>query len=361
MRNIISYFRKNKHRLATVALIFGFLVDIVTFRNLNLTYSLIILGAHLFIVASTIIILSLSHSGDEKGFFTTVRSWLPVLQQYSMGNLLSAFLILYSASSSLIASWPFLILVAVAAIGNETLKLQKYRLPFQTSLLFLNVLLYSALLVPILLGSITITAFVLSAVAAAFVFALFRRLLWLVSRSAFTERKRSINRGALAVLVAMVVMYATSVIPPIPLTIKNVDFYYLVERSGATYFAVDDNRGFFERFFDLDGKTLYLTAGEPAYIYTAVFAPAQIDTNIVHVWEYYDETHNQWIPRNRVSYPIVGGRKEGYRGFSFTENPREGRWRVSVENTRGQVLGRSYLTVEKVTEARIRDAFAIDE
>ena len=359
MRKLFLYFKNNKHRLATVALVFGFLVDIITFRNLDLTYALIILGAHLFIVASTIIILSLPYTEKEGSIFGSVRGWIPVLQQYSMGNLLSAFLVLYSASSSLIASWPFLALVAIAAIGNETLKLQKYRLPFQTSLFFLNVILYTALLLPVMLGSISVTAFLLSAVVAAFVFMLFRRALWLVSRKAFSERKRSINVGAVGMLIAVVVLYSTSLIPPIPLTLKHADFYYLVERSGSTYFAVDEDRGFFKRFFAIEGKTLRLTPGERAYVYTAVSAPARIDTNIVHVWEYYDETLKKWVQGNKVSYAITGGRKEGYRGFSLTENPTEGRWRVSVENTRGQVLGRSYVQIEKVEFSGIRTAFPL--
>ena len=348
MRNIINYFRNNKHRLATVALLFGFLVDIVTFRTLDLNYALIILGVHLFIVAFTIIILSVPRNLEERGFFAGVISWLPVLQQYSMGNLLSAFLVLYSASGSLIASWPFLLLVAIAAIGNETLKLQKYRLPFQTSLLFLNVLLYSALLVPIVLGSITVVSFFLSAVAAIFVFSIFRRLLWLVARNTFSERRRSINRGALFMVTAVVVLYVTSIIPPIPLTLKAADFYYLVKRTDATYIAVDDERGFFERFFDVGGKTLTLASGEPAYVYTAVFAPARIDTSVVHVWERYDETTEGWFAQNTVSYPITGGRRDGFRGFSFTTSPTAGQWRVSVENARGQVLGRRYLAIEIV-------------
>jgi len=41
------------------------------------------------------------------------------LYQYSTGALLSGFLILYAASGSLAASWPFFILVAIAAIWNE--------------------------------------------------------------------------------------------------------------------------------------------------------------------------------------------------------------------------------------------------
>jgi len=374
MKNIITYFRAHKHRLATVALVFGFLVDIITFRNLNLTYALIILGAHLFIVALSILILSIPFEeresffitkrarkmGDvrrhpfpnkrrEQTLFTRIRSWIPVVQQYSMGNLLSAFLVLYSASGSFAASWPFLALVAVAAVGNEAFRLQKYRLPFQMSLFFLNLILFFALLWPVVFRSISTATFLMGLAVAAVVFGLVRRALWLVAKNAFNENKKRINRWAFGMLAAIVALYFTNLIPPIPLTIKEIGFYHSVARVGDAYVATDEKRGFFEEYFSLTGETLFLHRGAPAYVYTSIFAPARLGTDIAHRWEYWDEGRSVWVMKNVVDFPIVGGRSRGYRGYSLTENPEPGRWRVSVETSDGRVLGRSYLLVRRAT------------
>jgi len=349
MKKFFGLLGRNKHRLATCALAFGFLVDIVTFRNLNLNYALILLGAHLFIVAFSILVLSIPLKSDVDSFVARVRSWIPVAQQYSMGNLLSAFLILYSASGSLAASWPFFVLVAVAAVGNETLKLQKYRLPFQTSLFCLNLVLFSALLWPVLFRSISTATFLVSVLVAFFVFALFRRTLWLVARAAFSASKKNINRGAFSVLVVVVLLYFTNIIPPIPLTLSTIDFYYSVARSGDSYIARDEMRSFVDRFLSFTPRTLVLSSGAPAYVFTAISAPAKLDTTIVHRWQYFNENTHSWVTKNSVEFPIVGGRQGGYRAFSLSESPAAGRWRVSVETTSGKILGRSYMTVEHST------------
>ncbi|MFQ5540704.1 MAG: DUF2914 domain-containing protein [Candidatus Paceibacteria bacterium] len=346
LRNIISYFRRNKHRLATVALIFGFLVDIVTFRNINLSLALTLLAAHLFIVAFTILVLAIPFE-ERESFFGKIRAWLPVLQQYSMGNLLSAFLVLYSASGSLQASWPFYVLVATAAVGNETLKLQKYRLPFHTTLLFLNLTLFFALLFPIVLRSISALSFVVALATAAVIFIALRRLLALIAPRVFSENRRRITRGAALVLVTITALYFTNLIPPIPLTLKDAAFYHTVMRTSDAYIAEDESRVFFERYLSLSGTRLTLARGERAYAYTAVFAPAALDAEVVHRWQVWNEARRVWTTRHTVQFPITGGRQGGYRGFSFTENPAPGRWRLSVETEDGRVIGRAYLVVER--------------
>ena len=346
IREIISYFRTHKHRLATVALVFGFLVDIVTFRTLNLTYALILLGVHLFIVAAATLLLSAPPKEESTSVSLKLRPWIEVAQQYSTGNLLSAFLILYASSGSLAASWPFLFLVAAAAVGNEALKLDRYRLLFQTTLLFLNILLYFALLLPVLLSSISSVTFFLSVAIAALIFNAYYLLLKLVAKENFTKSARSVRRAATGVFIALGILYVTNIIPPIPLSLKTVSFYHGVERFGAHYLAIDERR-FLGGFFNLFGTTLRLGIGEDAYVYTAVFAPARLGTDVVHRWEHYDESRGKWVTQNQVPFPILGGRAEGYRGYSLTEDPVPGKWRVSVETTRGQIIGRSYVTIAR--------------
>lgn len=350
MNTFTALLAKNRHRLPTLALIIGFFVDIITFRTLNLVYAQMLLGVHLFIVAVSTIILALPIRGSTS-FTRTVKAWVPVAQQYSLGNLLSAFLILYSASGSLAASWPFFALLAIAIVGNETLHTQKRRLPFTTSLLFLNLLLFSALAFPMVVGSISIATFLVSTVLATIVFQLFRFALRFAAREAFMKNRHAINRSATGVLVLVVALYFTNLIPPIPLSLKHAEFYHRVERAGDTYYVTDEVRSLFEKFFDLFGTELRLVEGADAYVFTAVFAPARIDTDVVHRWERRDDESGQWVSEHVTRFPIVGGRSDGYRGFSATQSPEPGAWRVSVETSRGQVIGRSYLTISRVGNA----------
>lgn len=349
MKTFINGIQKYKHRLATVALVFGFLVDIVTFRTIDLSWSQTILAVHLVIVAVSILILA-RPAGEKENWFSALRSWVPIAHQYSTGALLSAFLVLYSASGSLVQSWPFFALVAIAAIGNETLKLQKFRLPFQTSLFFLNLLLFFALATPIALNAIGAWTFLVGIVVAALAFSIFSRVGRLFARYAFRTHMISIRLGWTAVLGLMVFLYFTNLIPPIPLSLKEVSAHYEVSRLGNEYIALSESRQWFERFLDVDGETLHLTPGAPAYVFTAIFAPADFSENIVHRWQYFNEETEVWETKNTVRFPIVGGRRGGYRGYSFTENPTSGKWRVSVETVRGQVVGRTYINIERATE-----------
>lgn len=346
MKTFFDFLSKHKRTVATLALLVGFIVDIITFRNLDLALSQIILAGHLLIVAGSIFILS-TLKEEETGFFGFIRSWLPVALQYSTGNLLSAFLVLYSGSGSLVQSWPFFALVAVAAIGNEELKLDTYLLPFRTTLLFLNLLLFFALAVPMFVKSIGVVTFILSVIAASAVFFAYAYLGRFLVPKVFKESFGRIQKSALAVLGIFLILYFTNLIPPIPLSIKAIDFYHDVYKTETTYVGVDEQRLAYERFFSLAGVTLHLSSGSPAFVYTAVFAPAQLNTSIVHQWQYFDESSGEWLTKNEVSFPITGGRNGGYRGYSFTENPVEGKWRVLVKTARGQVVGRAYVTIER--------------
>ena len=87
---------------------------------------------------------------------------------------------------------------------------------------------------------------------------------------------------------------------------------------------------------------------EKIYLYTAIFAPAKLQTTIVHHWQYYDAGQKEWVDRGELPFTINGGRQQGYKGYSWQSNLAAGKWRVYVENQRGQVLGKVRFTVEKV-------------
>lgn len=81
------------------------------------------------------------------------------------------------------------------------------------------------------------------------------------------------------------------------------------------------------------------------YIYSAVFAPTDLNTQIFHRWQYFDEIKKKWIIQNDIPFPITGGRDEGYRGYSFKDGIFPGEWRVDVVTARGQIVGRINVTV----------------
>jgi hypothetical protein len=81
-------------------------------------------------------------------------------------------------------------------------------------------------------------------------------------------------------------------------------------------------------------------AGNPIFVYSAVFSPSKLNLPIVHEWQYQDPKLG-WVTINRVPLTVVGGRDAGFRTYSEkTVGLVPGHWRVNVLTTRGQVIGR---------------------
>ncbi len=352
MKSFFELLAQNKRHLATAAFVVGFFVDAFTFGNLNLNITLILLSAYLVVASGTLLLSRVPprEAGKTPPFLKSLIPWLPVVHQYAIGALLSPFLVLYYASGSFSASWPFLAVVALAAVGNETVRLERHRLPFQTTLLFLNLILFAALAAPIFMRETGIVSFMIALGGAAGVFFLFVLIGSLVAPRDFAASARLIRAGAAALVGMMLLLYITHLIPPIPLSAKAAGFYHSVQKIGDTYVVTDEIRPWYERFLDVDGIRLRLAPGEAAYFYGSVFAPARLTTDIVHRWQEFDEKTGEWVTRSTVRFDIIGGRPEGYRGHSLIQNPAPGRWRVSVETAEGAVIARASLRVERVPE-----------
>jgi hypothetical protein len=350
VRTTFSFIARHRRVLSTLSTVAGFLFHVFLFQAIDLPVIEAILAAHLAIVSGAALIGALPAAGERTAsLFMRVRALAPLLYQYSTGALLSGFLILYAASGSLVASWPFLALVLVAAVGNEATRLEQNLVPFQTTLFALNLVLFACLLSPIVLGDIGQEPFLVGVAVALTVYILFSFAGWILARRAFRESVTARSSGAVAVFGLIVIFYFIHVIPPIPLAAKEIDFYHAVAHSGGAYIVLDEPRAPFERFFDFPGVTLHLAEGEPVYVYTAIFAPAHLGTTVVHRWERYDAASHTWATDHTVSFPISGGRQGGYRGYSLDVDPAPGLWRVSVETAAGAIIGRGYLTIVRVS------------
>jgi hypothetical protein len=53
----------------------------------------------------------------------------------------------------------------------------------------------------------------------------------------------------------------------------------------------------------------------------------------------YDQAAGEWKDVQTVPFPIRGGRRDGYRGYTFKTDAKPGRWRVVAESERGATIG----------------------
>lgn len=344
LKHTVSHARK--HWL-TVAFLLGFVVDNLTLNRVDQKLDNAILASY---VVLAMLGMAALYAGiaerysDRMNFF--LRDKAPFLIQYAFGGLLSGMLIFYGRSGAWYESWPFLLVILFVIYGNETIKNREQRLVFNLSMFFIGLFAYVVLIVPVILGKMGDLIFVGSGLIALIIMYAFVRLLEWVIPNFVSMRKRIIVFVVGLLYVGFNILYFTNVIPPIPLSLKDIGIYHSVIRfENDTYQLKYEKPAWWEFYRDSD-KVFHPSQGDNVYCFASVFAPTRLNTEIYHRWEYYDESTGVWLEHGRYTYKIIGGRGGGFRGYTQIGNFREGNWRCTVETERGQSLGRATFRVE---------------
>jgi len=255
--------------------------------------------------------------------------------------------VFYGRSAVIAASWPFLIVLAAMLVGNEVFRKYHSRLAFTCTLLFLALFSYAIFVVPVVTRSMGRRTFLLSGSLAVVAFVVILGVLSAIGPQRMRKAWRGIIGGALGVYACLNLFYFTNVLPPLPLALSNAGVFHGVDRSGPVWQGTAEPSAWYGSTWI--NPVLHVTRGEPLYLYSAVFAPIQLKTDIVHVWQRYDDAASAWHTEAKVTFPIMGGRDGGYRGISSKAAPRPGRWRVDIETPDGLVIGRVGFSVASVS------------
>jgi hypothetical protein len=161
-------------------------------------------------------------------------------------------------------------------------------------------------------------------------------------------------RAVASIYLLINLLYFLNAIPPLPLALKDAGVFHAVTRTGDAYTVSYEPVEWYEAY--LRYKTIFhRMPDEPVYVYTAVFAPTGISTGLVHEWQQYDEGQGRWITRDRISFPITGGRAGGYRGYTIRRDIEDGSWRVNVLTDFNRLIGRVTFRVVTVSEPPVRE------
>lgn len=344
-----NYISKNERTVSSAALLGGFILDSITLQRIDLLYENLVMIFYIVVAGGGIIVLNLYEAKKIKGdFFLKMYRVMPIAVQFAIGGLFSGFLVFYFRSASLISAWPFVLLLLGLLFGNELFKKYYERTVFNITVYFFCIFLYFIFAVPTFLGRMGDDVFLLSGGISLIIIALFIGLLYWLVPSSIKLTKKLIIAGVLGIFVFINILYFANIIPPIPLALKDIGVYHSVQRTLGGYSIVDekDNRSFWHYF---QPKRMHISEGERLYVYSAVFAPTALSTNIVHRWQHYNEKEKAWKTIMQSSFPINGGRDGGYRGYSWKAGLLPGQWRVRVETPRGQLIGRTTFMVEHVS------------
>ena len=348
MQAWLAWIPRYERQLSATGMLAGFVTDNLMFRRIDLPNTQVIFIVYLAVTAVSILILHIinAHSDPQEprpGW----QSWLPFASQFALGGLWSGFLIFYTRSAVLIASWPFLLVLAAIFIGNEIFKHYHSRLAFTAVLFFFALFSYAIVTVPILTHTIGVFTFLFSGLVAIAVFVLFLMVLARLGRASFVASKWQIALGSAGVYALINLFWFTGVLPPLPIALARSGVYNIVKHVGDHYIGTAEPQAWYAGAFA--PPVLHVAPGEPVYVYSAVFAPVSFTARIVHSWQLYNPKRKRWVPVSVVSYSINGGRDGGYRGYTIKRHPQGGDWRVDISTGDGHLLGRVRFKVDPAT------------
>ncbi len=332
--------KKHEPLLLPALLVFGFIADVVTFRTLSPQTTFIVTGiyaalAGLAIVFSNIYDVRPDHL--KHPILNYLRLSTTFVIQFTFGALLSSSFLFYWFSGSFAVSWPLIIVLAGLMTTAEILRKFYLQPAIQFAVFTFVLFSYFSVLFPFLLQTLEPSAFIFGGTLSSLIILLLITIM-VTSKSVIDRVYRQLVLVALVVFGVMNGLYFANIIPPIPLFIRDAAVYHDLTGAAGDYTLIGETETFLENLWP--GQTIHRDQDGRLYVYTAIFAPTDLTTTIYHHWEFYDPAQGRWLSSGRPSFAIVGGRQAGFRGYTYKSNVQPGRWRVTVETGRGQVLGR---------------------
>ncbi len=347
--NISKVYMRYERHVSSISLLSGFVFDAVTLKRVDLFMENFWIVAHLLVVAIGIIILNMYENKQIKKENTRARFWMIFMIQFAFGGLFSTFLVFYFRSATLATSWPFLLILGLVFCFNEIFKHHYSRLSFQVSIFFIALFSFAIYFVPVLVHQIGDDVFILSGVASLISIWLFIRLLAVTTREKFRESAPIIILSIGGIFIAINALYFYNFIPPIPLSLKDAGvFHSLVKNGDGNYVAGYESRSVTQEVKDYlrSYQDFHEAPDDPIYAYSAIFSPSSLNINVIHEWQYYDETAKAWKTTDRINLPIVGGRDGGFRTYSMRAGLTPGLWRVNIKTENGKLIGRLKFNVQ---------------
>lgn len=337
--------QRYEHHLGVGAMLVGFAFDVALAKRPDSPTDNILLLTYLFAAAAFIVILN-RREMLRKEKTSAEPLFLLLILQFCFGGLSSNLLVLYGHSGTLAGSALFLGMLAALVVGNEYLRTRYTRLRFNIAVYYFLLLTYCVIAVPtFLFHSVGTLIFILSGLMSLLIMAGFTLVLW---STVLYRTARGLPDTIIIVATIFALfngLYFLDVIPPVPLSVKNIGIYHSVlKQSSDGYLATYEPAPWWE-FWKDTSSTYTLMPGESAFCFSSVFAPTGLATSVYHRWEEYDPQTNDWQTMSRVAFSISGGRSEGYRGWTMKSNLAPGQWRCDVETGSGALIGRVSFTV----------------
>jgi DUF2914 family protein len=270
------------------------------------------------------------------------RPYYPMVSQFLLGGLFSAYAVFYSRSATLTSTGVFFGVLVLLLVGNEFLRDRLSNLRLLISLYALVCFGFFTFFLPVMTGYMNVLVFLAGAALSATVTF---RVVQLIYRNNPDRSRREafgVTTPAVALIGLLVGFYFLNWIPPVPLSMKFGGIYHEVKKSDDR-FELSFERKWYQVWKRSDTT---FPAHEPIYCFTAVFAPVALNTTVYHHWYFRSQKGKPFSHADKIPVKISGGREAGYRAYTFKQQLDPGDWRVDVEAEDGRIIGRVSVTVE---------------
>jgi hypothetical protein len=344
---IFKWWERYEHHLGVGALFVGFAFDVVLAKRPDSVVDHILLLTYLGAAGLVIILLNRREMRKKEREHSTEPLFLLLVLQFCFGGLASNFLVLYGKSGTFTVDVLFLGFLVALIFGNEYLRSRYAQLRFNVGVYYLLILTYCIIAVPVFIThTIGTWVFIVSGVISLCAIAVFLFLLsTIVFRGKEPQKVFGVSTLVLGIFLIFNLLYFLNIIPPVPLSLKDIGIYHSVLKKGdGNYTGLYEAAPWWQVWRDTNA-TYTLGAGQSAFCFSSVFAPTNLSVPVYHRWEKYDEAKKSWDTQALVAFPIAGGREGGYRGYSVKSALTPGAWRCDVETQSGALIGRSAFEV----------------
>jgi hypothetical protein len=350
---------KNDPRAPVAFFLAGFIFDAFVTERPDTALQIV----HQSVYLSLITLLLSAAILEEYGLFTVrprlqkIWKYHEHVTQFLTGTLLNVYTFFYIKSGSLLASIVFILFIAGLLYANEFVHLKSRQIILKLALYFLCVTSFWLYVIPMILGFIGITAFLIAILAAnGFVWATYA----IVERSVRAHPESAMIRKQIqkkilgtgyAVLGTFVVFYALQIIPPVPLSLNYIGVFHSVKKEDGDY-VLGYNRSKW-LFWQNGDQSFSARPGDSIIVFARVFAPSGFRDQLQVRWLLHGA--HGWQKLDVIPITVNGGREHGFRGYTTKANYQPGDYRVQVETTDGREVGRIGLTVEADDGTELRE------
>lgn len=338
--NFRRFLKKHEKYAPIVFFIGGFIFDTLTLGRIDRLYDLCVLSLHMSLLSVTLYLYNLADDGKWKNtFLHRYEVYFPLAIQFFFGGLSSAYVIYFSRSVSLSKTAVFFILLVILLFANEFLKKRISNKYLQFGVYFFICFTFTTFMAPVIIKEVNTTIFLLSGLASLILTVTLILIIYYSSPSTRAEINiKKLLALILGIYITINLFYHFKLIPPVPLALREGVVAHNISLKNHTYYVTYEKDEWF--VFWRDHRIEYIhDDGSKVYVFSSLFAPTDLKETIFHRWKWFNPETEDWELVEDIGYEIVGGRDDGYRGYTYKENVKSGLWKVEVITDEELVIG----------------------